>query len=183
LRKREICGRRKSMTLKEITASIRANKLIIGIFLTGVLFCNCGEGTGNFNSGYITVSDGDFEAGYSFISKTQIDDWEDGDLIMYFDPNDCREGALFGYDDDGAQIYELGKKAWKQLVDVKEIPDTEPLYGFALETQFEGEAYILKIKNGNTVLFRVTKVEPSSYEELNNGGKAEIAFEWRYLGD
>ena len=52
---------------------------------------------------------------YSFVKEAYVKDRKELDLMLYFDRDDCAQGAIFGNDDEPGYLFPVGNKAWSEL--------------------------------------------------------------------
>lgn len=118
-------------------------------------------------------------AGYSFDQKRQVglESQELADLLLYFDANDCAQGAIFGHTDK-TPLHVLGKKTWAELAATSAVPTTPPVTQVAPTFDLLGTGLLVQRKDGTWALVRVTEVQPATHEGLRGGGRAALAFEW-----
>jgi hypothetical protein len=119
---------------------------------------------------------------YSFVTSKNTTSKREADINLYFDGDDCSQGAIFGSDDEEGYIFPIGHKLWSELSldDVPQV-DTKSVIGFLPMTKDkEGLAFWIKTRNGRYALVRIKSVQPSSYSELSSGRTAEIVLEWAW---
>jgi hypothetical protein len=118
-------------------------------------------------------------AGWSFAQKRQVglESQELADLLLYFDANDCKDGAIFGHTDK-TPIHVLGKKTWAEVAEVKAVPTTPPVTQLAPAADAAGTAFLVQRRDGSWAAVRLTEVTPATHASLQGGGKAAVAFEW-----
>lgn len=120
--------------------------------------------------------------GWSFVTGKKPASRREADINLYFDGDDCSQGAIFGSDDEEGYIFPIGHKRWSELSldDVPQV-DTESVIGFLPITKDkEGLAFWVKTRVGRYAMVRIKSVKPSSFSELSSGGTAEIVLEWTW---
>jgi hypothetical protein len=103
------------------------------------------------------------------------------EILYYFDPDDCSQGALIGRDDRPGYLFPIGKKSWRELEKIKPpSEDKESVVGIRpLTKDKEGLVFWVKTRSGDFVLARIASLQPTSYSDLVRGGSAGLTLEWR----
>lgn len=120
--------------------------------------------------------------GYSFVTGKKPTSRREVDINLYFDGDDCSQGAIFGSDDEEGYIFPIGHKLWSEL-SLDDVPQvgTKSVIGFLPMTKDkEGLAFWVKTRVGRYALVRIKSVQPSSSSELSSGSTAEIVLEWTW---
>jgi len=120
--------------------------------------------------------------GWSFVTGKMPTSRREADIILYFDKDDCSQGAIFGSDDEEGYIFPIGHKLWSEL-SLADVPqeDTKSVIGFLPMTKDkEGLAFWVKTRNDRYALVKIKSVRPSSFSGLSSGHTAEIVLEWTW---
>ena len=119
---------------------------------------------------------------YSFVMGKHVTSKRETDIILYFDGDDCSQGAIFGSDDEEGYIFPIGHKTWSQL-SLDDVPEsgTKSVVGFLPMTKDkEGLAFWVKTTNDRYALVKIKSIKPSSYSQISSGSTAEIVLEWTW---
>lgn len=120
--------------------------------------------------------------GYSFTLNKKVTQRDKTDIILYFDNDDCRKGAIFGNEDDKGFIFPLGKKTWSELKNLTHSKNNSTsIVGILPITKDKvGYAFWLKTIKNKFVLVRIKSVQESTTKKINNGKEVKVEFEWMW---
>lgn len=113
--------------------------------------------------------------GYSF--RVLRADRFDPDLSLYWNDGDCARGAIVA-SHETPELLVLGAKTWGELAKLTEIPTSAPVLKVDLTPDLVGTALLVRRRRGPLMIVRVVEVKPATFEEVNAGKPASLAFEW-----
>ena len=116
---------------------------------------------------------------YSFVKEAIATKKQDVDLMLYFDGDDCSQGAMFGTDDEEGYLFPVGQATLADL-SLNDIPTDESKteIGFRPITKDkEGLAFWVKTTSGRFALVRIKSVQPAAHADFASGAKAKIELE------
>jgi len=119
---------------------------------------------------------------YSFVKEAYVKDRKEMDIMLYFDRDDCAEGAIFGNDDEPGYLFPVGNKAWSELA-LDKIPEenAKTEVGIMPITKGkEGLAFWVKTTSGRFAMVRIKSVQTASIEDLISGATAKVELEWAW---
>jgi hypothetical protein len=136
-----------------------------------------------FTRATVTLSGGKTMAHYSFTDAGWVEDWEESEMTLFYDADDCARGAVIGYDDRKG-IHILGKRTPLELKNVGPLGyrfrwshGIRPLN----KKTAQGTAFFVKRQSKGLVLVHLVSVTESSYEELKKGATASFTFSWKLV--
>ena len=119
---------------------------------------------------------------YSFVKEAYVKDRKGMDIMLYFDRDDCAEGAIFGNDDEPGYLFPVGNKAWSELA-LDKIPEenAKTEVGIMPITKGkEGLAFWVKTTSGRFAMVRIKSVQTASIEDLISSATAKVELEWAW---
>ena len=129
------------------------------------------------------TSEGAFYGFFSFAKgelTVPLETPDEVDLLLYFDADDCSQGALIGIDDRPGHLFPVGNRPWTELVklntpskDAASVAAISPL-----TKDKEGLGFWVKTNGGGYILARIRTVQPRSFSDLISGGIAKLELEW-----
>lgn len=152
--------------------------------LTGIVFISTGcHKTDPPKAGVVltcTAKGNECLAMYSFTKNSVVTKEDEAELMLYFDGDDCFNGALMGQSDHSGMIYSIGRKAWSELVNYpKPDPNAKSVkYLPLLSGEIVGLGFWFRSRSDRFAVVRINSVKSSNHKELLSGKAAEITFDW-----
>jgi hypothetical protein len=119
---------------------------------------------------------------YSFEKEMNVNGRKETDLVLYFDGDDCAQGAIFGNDDEAGYLFPVGEKAWSEL-SLDKIPLSDSKTEGAImpiTKDKEGLAFWVKTTSGRFAMVRIKSVQPANHAAFASGTKAKVELEWAW---
>ncbi len=131
----------------------------------------------------VTLSGEKTMAHYSFTDEGWVEDRVESGLTLFYDDDDCAQGAVIGYDDRRG-VHILGKKTPAELTNVG-APEGRVRWSGGIrplnKKTAQGTAFFVKRQSKGLVLVHLVSVTESSYEELQEGATASFTFDWKLV--
>ena len=106
----------------------------------------------------------------------------EADIILYFDSDDCSQGAILGQTDKKGFLFPVGHRSWDEM-SLHDLPQegATSVIGFRPITKDdEGLGFWVKTKGERYALVRIQSVRPASHSELASGKTAGVDVEWAW---
>jgi len=135
-----------------------------------------------FTRAMVTLSGEKTMAHYSLADEGWVEDRAESGLTVFYDNDDCAQGAVAGRGKRGVHI--LGKRAPAELKNVG-APEGRIRWSLGIRPLIkktaQGTAFFVKHQSKGLVLVHLVSVTESSYEELQGGATASFTFDWKLV--